>query len=287
MIQGEQFWDAHIHLFPERLFAAIWGWFDRFGWDIPFAGWDLASYLSFLQDMGVDRGFLLPYCHKPGMAMDLNRWVGSVALAHPWLIPFASVHPGDEGIAETLALCLDSWGFAGLKLQLAVIGYPADHPALIPACREVYQRDKILIIHAGTAPYAPGQEEYKALGLRRVLPLLEAFPGLKLIIPHFGLDELDLMQEILEAYPNVSVDTSWALANPKLEVPESELARFMITHKDRILFGTDFPILEHSPRDMLAAVNRLVPDPEVRRLILHANAQRLVAGNDAAGSELG
>ena len=278
MEKKERLWDVHIHLFPEKLFAAIWGWFARFGWDIPFANKDLTYYLSFLQQLGVEKGFLLPYCHKPGMAMDLNRWVRSLCAQNSWLIPFCSVHPEDQDIDKVLGTCFDAWGFAGLKLQLAVIKYRADHPALYEAYAQVYKRNKILTIHAGTAPYSPGQKEFDVLGLKNVLPILQAFPGLKLIIPHFGLYELDLIQEILDRYPTVFVDTSWALANPKLRIPDETLAAFMSTYKERILFGTDFPILEHSPQEMLTSLQGLVPDPKAQRMIRYENAQRLVAG---------
>ena len=26
--------DAHVHLFPDELFKAVWQWFDQFGWPI-------------------------------------------------------------------------------------------------------------------------------------------------------------------------------------------------------------------------------------------------------------
>lgn len=273
----ERVWDSHIHLFPERLFQAIWGWFSRVGWEIPYASQPLNYYLRSLQDIGVEKGFLLPYCHKPGMALELNRWVASVSRENPWLVPFAGIHPEDEDITRILRTCLGTWGFAGIKLQLAVITYPADHPKLCPVYREIHDHGKLLVIHAGTAPYAPGQEEFEALGLRKILPVLDKFPRLKVIIPHFGLYELDLAQEILTSYPNIYVDTSWALANPKLEVSDDTLSRFMSRHGDRVLFGTDFPIVEHSPRDMLLAVDRLVPDKEIRRRILFENAEDLIA----------
>lgn len=280
----ERVWDAHIHLFPERLFKAIWGWFERVGWNIPYAGQSLGFYLRFLQEMGVEKGFLLPYCHKPGMALELNRWVHSVSRENPWLVPFAGIHPEDKDMSKTLRTCLGPWGFAGVKLQLAVIRYPADHPRLFPAYREIYEHSKLLVIHAGTAPYAPGQEEFQALGLRRLLPVLDRFPGLKAIIPHFGLYELDLAQDILDSSPNIYVDTSWALANPKLRLKEAQLARFMSRYEDRVLFGTDFPILEHSPLDMLEALKYLVPDPRVRHRILWENARELWASTQHENS---
>lgn len=279
MHMQEKVWDCHVHLFPDRLFQAIWGWFARFGWDVPYARLPLAYYLYYLQDLGVHKAFLLPYCHKSGMAMDLNGWVCSVCREHSWLIPFAGIHPQDEDVGHILSTCLDSWRFAGVKQQLAVIKYPADHPDLYPIYEHVHKRGKILVIHAGTAPYEPGQAEFAALGLGRLQPVLRDFPGLRVVVPHFGLDELELAQEILACYPQVYVDTSWALANPKLKVSEEELSRFMDSFENQILFGTDFPILEHSPRDMLEAMQRLVPDPEARQKILWENARELVAGS--------
>ena len=84
---GRDLWDAHIHLFPERLFQAIWSWFARAGWVVPNAGQSLDFYLRSLRKIGVRKGFLLPYCHKPGMAMDLNRWVRALCADHPSLRP--------------------------------------------------------------------------------------------------------------------------------------------------------------------------------------------------------
>ncbi|MGD2099520.1 MAG: hypothetical protein PVG35_18225 [Desulfobacterales bacterium] len=26
--------DAHVHLFPDHIFASIWQWFDKYGWPI-------------------------------------------------------------------------------------------------------------------------------------------------------------------------------------------------------------------------------------------------------------
>ncbi len=31
--------DAHVHLFPDPMFEAIWRWFDRHGWPVRWASW--------------------------------------------------------------------------------------------------------------------------------------------------------------------------------------------------------------------------------------------------------
>lgn len=71
----KKFWDAHVHLFPERIFKAIWRWFAQAGWEIPFANWELEQYVAYLQKMGMERAFLLTYAHKPDISLELNRWV--------------------------------------------------------------------------------------------------------------------------------------------------------------------------------------------------------------------
>jgi hypothetical protein len=44
--------DAHVHLFPDKLFAAVHQWFDTFGW--PIRHWfGSEEILSFLFDRGV------------------------------------------------------------------------------------------------------------------------------------------------------------------------------------------------------------------------------------------
>ncbi len=45
--------DAHVHLFPDHLLAAVWQWFDQFGWPIRYR---LTSpeIINFLLSRGVN-----------------------------------------------------------------------------------------------------------------------------------------------------------------------------------------------------------------------------------------
>ena len=86
--------DAHVHLFPDRLFAAIWRWFDEHGWPIRYP---LTSpeALSFLFDRGVERVVALHYAHKPGIARGLNRYMAELAASEPRLVGTAMPGKGD------------------------------------------------------------------------------------------------------------------------------------------------------------------------------------------------
>ncbi len=268
--------DSHVHFFPDKLFRAIWRWFDEAGWVIPYAGWDLSAFLAELSAMGVEQAFVLPYAHKPNISLELNRWIERLCRDHPWLIPFAAVHPEDENLEEVLRTALDTWDFAGVKLHLAVQCYRADDPALRPIYEAVHSRDKAVVIHVGTAPYEPGRREFPYLGLDALGNVLRELPRLKVVVPHFGLDELEKALALVDNYENVYLDTSWVLGNPQLTIPLSRLEEVIATRWPRIIYGSDFPILEHSPESGLEIIHRLDLDEEAKRSILRYNAERLV-----------
>ena len=59
--------DAHVHIFPESFFSAVWEWFDQNAWHIRYR---LASsqVLAFLVSHGVHHIIAFQYAHKPGIA---------------------------------------------------------------------------------------------------------------------------------------------------------------------------------------------------------------------------
>lgn len=269
----EKFWDAHVHLFPERLFRAIWRWFGDFGWKIPYDGWELESYVTYLQAMGVERAFLLTYAHKPGISLELNKWVRDICRQYPFFIPFACIHPGDANLERVIATVLDDWQFAGFKLQLSVQQFAADDPGLEPVYCAALERGKPLVIHAGTAPYSQSDP---LMGLDHLERVLARWPELKVVIPHLGLYEVEKAFSLVARYPGVYLDTSWALGRPGLNLPSARLADFMEHYPERFLYGSDFPIVECEPEAGLQALLRLGLTGQTLDYVLRENARRLV-----------
>ena len=267
------FWDAHVHLFPEPLFRSIWRWFGDYGWSTPYADWDLERYIACLEKMGMERGFLLTYAHKPDMSLELNRWVRDTCSRYSVLIPFACIHPEDSNLEQVMATALDDWQFAGFKLQLAVQQFYADDPKLDPIYRAATERQKPVIIHAGTAPYPPGS---LYLGLGYLENVLAKWPALKVVIPHLGLHELDRALLLVENYPNVYLDTSWALGKPELGLPYARLVSFVEQFPQRFLYGSDFPIIEQSAECGLNDLLQLGLTRGTLNSVLTDNARQLV-----------
>ena len=63
--------DAHVHLFPPRMFEAIWRWFDANAWPVRHK-LEAPAVIRFLLDRGVERIVALHYAHKPRIALAMN-----------------------------------------------------------------------------------------------------------------------------------------------------------------------------------------------------------------------
>ena len=98
--EGVRVIDAHVHLFADRVFDAIWRWFDEHAWEIRYR-FAAQQVDRFLTDRGVERYLALHYARAPGMAEELNSFVLDFAHHHRRCIPCATVLPG-EPEAEAL-----------------------------------------------------------------------------------------------------------------------------------------------------------------------------------------
>jgi len=273
----EKIWDAHVHLFPDRLFEAIWRWFADVGWHIPYAGWELDRYVAALREMGVERAFLLTYAHKPDISLELNRWVRDACRRYDCFVPFACIHPFDNNLEQVISTVFDDWGFAGFKLQLAVQQYAADDPAWEPVYRAAAERQKPVIIHAGTAPYS---QHDPLLGLDHLARVMEKRPELKVVIPHLGFYEFDKALLLLESYPNIYLDTSWTLGTVQNDLPVEKLLEYMERYPQRFLYGSDFPIIEYKLASGLEILLGLGLTAKTLRRVVYDNARDLVAVPD-------
>lgn len=269
--------DSHVHLFPPKLQSAIAKWFDQHtDWTFPYLQYPAEDILKQLEQSGISEAFVLLYCHKPDMSLELNRWLHQLIKRQPTSIrihPFGAVHPQDSHLSGVIETTLDRWQFAGLKLQCSVMQIRPDDPGLIPIMEALVQRDKWLVIHAGTAPEHDGYGGFDAFAR-----LMERHPDLRVIVPHLGLGEFEAFTGLLDRYPQLHLDTAAVLGNtrPELQVERSALDTLMQRHPDRILFGTDIPVCEQTVTDVLRTVHSYDwPDSWYERL-LRQNALSLV-----------
>ncbi|MBE3553313.1 MAG: amidohydrolase [Kyrpidia tusciae] len=267
--------DVHTHAFPERLMNAIYAWFRRDGWKIPYDGKQTEELFAEHRKQGIERFFVLLYAHKPGMARSLNDWLADLATVHPEVVPIGCVHQDDDVSAET-EYCLGELGFAGMKLHCAVQRVSMDDPRLDPLYETLIAFNKPLIVHAGTAP----RDYTGTVGVRFFARAMDRFPELRVQVAHFGLYETESFVRLAEQLPNVVFDT--AAITPEtlnhwpgpMGWPQAEQwVEWIERLPGRVLFGSDIPFL-NGRADVKAWVEGLPLSQQVKQEILDTNARR-------------
>jgi hypothetical protein len=267
--------DAHVHLFPDPVFEAVWRWFDQYGWPIRYK-LHTPQVVSFLLSRGVSRVVALHYAHKPGMARFLNAYVAEVARAEPRVWGLATVLPGEEGAAEILAEAFAA-GLRGVKLHCHVQCFAPDAPALHEVYAACAKAGRPLVMHAGREPASP---QYKCdvhalCSAERVERVLRDHPALKLCVPHLGADEFDAYERLLERYDNLWLDTTMVLSD---YFPITLPRRLLEVRPGRILYGTDFPNLPYAWDREVKRLLALKLGDEAEAAILGQNALQLFEG---------
>lgn len=258
--------DTHIHLYPEKLMRAIFGYFDRIKVHFPFRE-DIPETLRYLKESGMKKGFLLLYVHKAGMAPELNCWAAGLCSQVPELVPFACFHPEDEDPETLVRTCLDDWNFAGFKLHFNVQKFYPEDPRFFPVYQGVQERRKAMVMHISSFP---AQSDH--LGADRLQAVLRLFPDLKVQVAHLGLPDNEDFWRLMDRYPGLCMDTSFILGNPMFPDSGRLAAATEMRFPGRVLYGSDFPLICHDLRQGLDYIAGLPWEEQLKRKILYENA---------------
>lgn len=265
--------DAHVHVFPDRLFKAIWAFFEANYWPVPHRLHGPAI-AGFLKARGIHRFTTLNYAHKSGLSRAMNDWTAAFCNEHPEAIPFGTIHPMDPWVAEELERVLSPEGldFTGIKLQLLVTDFDPCIREMDPVYEALVAHGKVLVMHAGTGP---GANDH--VGFAKLRPVLERYPRLQLQVPHLGSYEYDPFFEAA-AEGNVYLDTAMIFIDHGLfddRFLEGRTIDDLLDIQDKIMFGSDFPNVPYPYEDAIESIERLPVDDEVKEKIFHENATRL------------
>jgi predicted TIM-barrel fold metal-dependent hydrolase len=190
------------------------------------------------------------------------------------LVGFCAIQPAarDAAIAE-LERCAKA-GAKGIgELRSDVQGFNlADKTTMKPLVDAALKHDLIFLTHSSE----PVGHEYSGKG--SITPdilysFITAFPNLKLVCAHWGggLPFYALMPEVAKALANVFFDTA---ATVFLYKPELFEQMSQTISSDKILFGSDYPLI-HQNR-VLAQIQASQLSEEDKARILVANAQKLL-----------
>ncbi|MBN1947789.1 MAG: amidohydrolase family protein [Bradymonadales bacterium] len=262
--------DLHLHLFPHRLFEAVWDYFEQRGW--PVHRHKIDQIERTLVHHGVSRAVALSYPHRPGVAHRLNRFMESVGDGHPLFLPFGSVHLEDEEFEACVRQVFDSPLLYGFKFQPLVQRFDVNHPRLDMLYQGCCERDFPILMHIGTGPVGSPH-----VGFAHCRRLVARYPQIRLCVAHMGAFEFDEFLRLACDHPRIYLDT--AMINTRTDLFDNTFRGdpdLLERCADRVCFGSDWPNVPYSYQEALDSLDRFELPPESRPGLLGANALRFL-----------
>jgi len=233
--------------------------------------------IASMDECGVDRSVVLNLgwvSHE--LCVETNDYILEAVARYPQrLIGFCAIQPlaGDKAVKE-LERCAQN-GASGIgETRPDIQGFDlGDNAVMSPVVEAAIEHDLVFLTHASE----PVGHQYFGKGNitpEVIYPFILNFPNLKLVCAHWGggLPFYALMPEVAEVLGNVFFDTA---ASPFLYQPQILTQVSDIVTVDKILFGSDYPLL--SPKRVIGQLESVDLEEEDRGKILGGNAQRLLS----------
>lgn len=260
--------DTHVHIFPKKIFSALWRWFDEYGWKIRYKLYS-SELIKFLLDRGVKHIVALQYAHKPGISRDLNMYMHKKCLEFAGKVTgLATVFPGEKDACNILkeAFCM---GLGGVKLHAHVQCFDMVSNDMYKIYEFCAKYKKPIIMHVGREPKSSAYpcDPYEICSAEKLEKVLIDFPELKICVPHLGIDELSEYKELVKNYDNLWLDTTMVIADYfPIQINLNEY------RKDRIMYGSDFPNIPYAWDRELNRLTKLNITKEFLERICFKNA---------------
>jgi len=208
-----------------------------------------------------------------GLCRYVNDYVIEKVRQYPErLTGFCVASPGGEAAKEIERCCKQGLAGAGELFPQGQGFDPANEKETTEITRACMELDIPLLLHANepVGHFYPGKTD---VTLKQLESFVTNNPALKIILAHWGggLFFYETMDEIREKFKNVYYDTS---ATPFLYNKSIYSIAKTLGLCEKILFGSDFPLLNHSR--YIAALEGSELSTEEKRLILGGSAKNLL-----------
>ena len=207
-----------------------------------------------------------------------NEEVAELAHQHGDVaIPFASINPhrGKAGVEQARRLIKD-FRVKGFKFHPSVQEFFPNDRLAYPLYEVIAEAKLPALFHTGQTGVGAGTRGGGGIRLKYSNPLhlddvAADFPDMPIVLAHPSFPWQEEALSVATHKPQVYIDLSgWS---PKYFPPILiQYANTLL--KDKILFGSDYPVI--SPEKWMEEFAKLPIKPEVRPLIMKANAARLL-----------
>jgi predicted TIM-barrel fold metal-dependent hydrolase len=232
--------------------------------------------IASMDEAGVDISVILNIgwtTHE--LCVETNDYIIDAVSRYPQrLVGFGAVQPqSPKAAAAEIERCAKA-GMRGVgemrpDIQLFDLG---DEMIMNPLAEVLKAHKLVLLLHASE----PIGHEYPGKGGITpdiLYPFITIFPDLTVVCAHWGggLPFYALMPEVKKAMGNVYFDSA---ASPFLYTPEVYSQVIQLVGTDRVLFGSDYPLL--APRRLLNEIEALGLAEESQSRLLAGNALKLL-----------
>jgi predicted TIM-barrel fold metal-dependent hydrolase len=232
--------------------------------------------IASMDEAGVDISVILNIgwtTHE--LCVETNDYIIDAVSRYPQrLVGFGAVQPqSPKAAAAEIERCAKAGirGVGEMRPDIQLFDL-CDEVIMNPLAEVLKANQLILLLHASE----PIGHEYPGKGGITpdiLYPFITNFPDLTVVCAHWGggLPFYALMPEVKKAMGNVYFDSA---ASPFLYTPQVYSQVIQLVGADRVLFGSDYPLL--APGRLLKEIEALDLAAETRELLLAGNALRLL-----------
>ena len=251
---------------------------DKIGVDEgTYAGVSLDDMLRRMDGAGIERGFLIaarsgPAGHPASQHIPYDL-VADAVKAHPDRFHGLAGLDPTQGMAQVRELthAIEDLGFIGAHSYPHWFELPPDHAKYYPLYAKCVELDVPIQLQVGQSLVYSKSFPRRSVGRPITLDAVACdFPELKVIGIHVGIPWADEMIAMAWKHENVFIGAD--AHSPKYWPPS--FVQYLNSYgQDKVIFGTDFPVLDFART--MQEIDDLDLKPEVRRKFLRDNVTRI------------
>ncbi len=255
--------DAHGHIYPDRIADKATHAIGEF-YRIPMVHLGTVDELLKADTAaGIKKQLVCSTATTAEQVESINDFVAGACKENPVFFGFGTMHPEYPNYEKELAR-LKELGLRGIKLHTDFQKFYIDDPKAEPMYRAIADAKLPILFHMGDdrRPFSEPEQ------LRRVM---ERIPNLTAMAAHFGgYQKWDDSIDQLCGIENLYFDSSSSLA---FLSPETAAGLVEKLGEDRIFYGTDFPMWDHT--EELERFFKIPLSEELQEKILWKNFERV------------
>jgi predicted TIM-barrel fold metal-dependent hydrolase len=232
--------------------------------------------IASMDEAGIDISVILNHgwaTHE--LCVETNDYIlESIARYPKRLIGFCAIQPYSSSAAIAEVERCAKGGIKGVgELRPDVQLLDLNDAAVMEPFIEVIKKHKLILHTHASEPVGHQYPGKGGITPDILYPFITSYPDLTIVCAHWGggLPFYALMPEVAKAMSNVFFDTA---ASPFLYRPQVYNQVIQLVGSDKILFGSDFPLMGQGR--LLKEIGSLDLPQETKGLVLSGNARRLL-----------